>query len=143
MPAYETDEARLEVPERWIDRSVHSLEYSRPGGVVRVMMQRAPHEGDALRALHEERVRDLRRRLAGYELVREEELLVAGRPAFELAIRYRDHEEHLYQRTVSLIVGPRFVTVGVVAPVGLASDADELFQRLRATITIRREADGA
>ncbi|HSN98617.1 MAG TPA: DcrB-related protein [Candidatus Nanopelagicales bacterium] len=141
MPAYETDEARLEVPERWIDRSVNSLEYTRPEGVVRVIVQRKPRGASALAELSRDRVIEMRRRLAGFELLREEDVLVAGRPAADVAVRYQDHEEHLYQRTISLLVGAKLVTVGVIAPVSLIAQADQMLQQVRATLVIRRDAE--
>ncbi len=143
MAAYETDEARFEVPPGWADRSVTALEYSRPEGLLRVVVMREPRGKSELGALHKARLVDLRRRLAGFELVHEDEVLLAGRPAFDVAMRYRDEEAHLYQRTATMIVGAKLVSVGVVAPASLVAQADELFQRIRASLVIRAEAESA
>ncbi|AKT42212.1 DcrB-related protein [Chondromyces crocatus] len=141
MAAYETDEARFDVPASWLDRSVTSLEYSSPEGVTRVVVQREPTEQRTLKDLHTARLVDLRRRLAAFELILEEEVLVAGRAAVELGMRYRDEDAHLYQHAVTLIVGEKLVTVGVLGPVKAGEHIDALFQRLRATITIRDAED--
>ncbi len=143
MAAYETDEARFEVPQSWADKSVTALEYRRPEGPVRVVVMRQPRGKSELRELHKARLVDLRRRLAGFELVHEDEVLLAGRAAFDVAMRYRDEEAHLYQRAATLVVGAKLVTVGVIAPVDLAAQADELFQRIRASLAIRPEAESA
>jgi hypothetical protein len=83
----------------------------------------------------------MRRRLAGFELLREDEVLVAGRAGVDVGVRYRDDEDHLYQRTISMIIGARFVTVGVVSPVTLSALADDLFEKVRGSMSVR-EGEG-
>lgn len=144
MATYDIDEARLVVPEGWEDRTLNTLSYPEKDGTLKVVMTRQQVRGRPLGKILDDLLVDMRRRLAGFELVSREEALVDGQPAFVVALRYRDESALLEQRTIWMMVGKKCVTVGVISSESKAPQAEATFAKIRSTISRRdRDADEA
>lgn len=151
MALYEIDEARLVVPEGWEDRSANRLEYeAKEGGVVRVVVTRTPHRKRTIGAIADAHLEDMRRRLAGFEVVERGDVLVDGEPAVELHLRFKDGPSAMVQRAIMLLVGTKAVTISVVhgAPSTeeLAARADEAaatWAEVKGSLRRRQPGDGA
>lgn len=143
MAFYRMDEGRLVVPEGWEDRSVNALEYPGRESFLKVAVSRHSHRGRTLKAMVDEVAVDMRRRLAGFELMSQDEVLLDAEPAIEMLARFRDGAEAFEQRSLWLIVGAKCLTVGVLWTARTADEGAAVFAKIRATIHRRdREDEG-
>lgn len=143
MASYEIDEARMSVPDGWEDRTVNSLEYDDAPGVLKVIMSRHRRGDRTLERMTEDVLVDMRRRVAGFELVNKRAIELDGESALEVHIRFRDGALDVDQRSFWFVVGGKCVTLGVVhsRPLegegGRSAEAAKLFEQIRETIRIR------
>jgi hypothetical protein len=142
MATYDMDEGRLVVPDGWEDRTLNSLEYDGREGTLKVIMTRHTHRGRKLGKMVEAVLEDMRRRLAGYELVSMDEILLDGEPAVEARVRFTDDGAAFEQRSIWMLVGPKCVATGVVSQPATAVEAASLFETIKTSLRRRpRDAD--
>ncbi len=137
MASYEIDEGRMIVPEGWEDRTVNSLEYVGQGGALKVAVSRHIHKDRPLKAIVTEVVTDMGRRLAGFEVLGQDDLLLDAEPAIELRARFKDGAETFEQRSLWFLVGAKCVTVGTLWSPKTATAGEALFAQIRGSIRRR------
>jgi hypothetical protein len=142
MATYDIDEARLVVPDGWQDRSVNSLEYLGKQGQLKVIVSRHDHRNRKLTEMVDEIVVDMRRRLAGFEQLAKDEVLLDGQPAIELRVRFKDGPESYDQRSLWLLAGSKCVTVGVLATPKTQEDGEALWAEVRGSLRRRPRDEG-
>jgi len=143
LSLYITQEAGFELPANWVDGTVNLLEYTRPEGVIRVGVARNDRQGKDLAGCVEERLVEQRRKLPFFELLGRSERLSAGLPAIDVKVTYEDAKQKTYQRALSFVIGGRFVSLGVTAPLSQQAEADAIFERAASTISLRARPSGA
>jgi hypothetical protein len=142
VATYVIDEARLTVPDGWNDRSLTSLEYPTAGdGALRLIMTRQLHRDRSLSKAVDEALVDMRRRLAGFELVEKDEILLDGQPAIDVRVRFMEDGKQFDQRSLWLLVGPKCITIGVLSTTTAADAAGALFERVRGSLRRRTRED--
>jgi len=137
MATYDVDEGRLPVPEGWEDRTVNTLDYPRPTGLLRVVMTRQQARGRDIRKIVDENLVDMGRRLAGFELVSREEVELDGETGVSVFVHFKDDGELRDQRSLWLVVGKKALTVGVVCDATSSAECEAIFAQIRATLRLR------
>ena len=89
---------------------------------------------------------DMRRRLAGFELVEQRTTEVDGEPAVAVVVRFKDGARKLEQRSLWFHAGTKCVTVGVVATTtrdeaAVSADIARIFEQVERTIALREPED--
>lgn len=141
MGVYDIDEARLALPEGWEDRSITSLEFPLGDGKeLRLVMQREAHREKSLRTSVEEYLTDMRRRLAGFELVSKDEILLDAEPAVEVLVRFSDKSKRIDHRSLWFLVGKKRVTLAVIATSDVTDAAEKLYVGVRTSLRRRDRA---
>lgn len=130
----------MELPAGFRDATVNSLVMKRPGGDVTLAVTRIPAEGRTIGVLTEERLKDQKRRLPRFELVKNEPAWVVGLETRDVTIRYADGERTLLQRTASLIVGDRLIVLVVWGLLALEAEIDRIFLKATSTVSLRSES---
>lgn len=145
MATYEMDEGQLVIPEGWEDRTLNTLEY--PGeDDLKVVVSRTPHQGKKLAARVDDVLVDMRRRLAGFELVEQRTTEVDGEPAVAVVVRFKDGPRTLEQRSLWFHAGTKCVTVGVVANTtrdaeAVSAEIARIFEQVERTVALRDAED--
>lgn len=134
MTTYDINEGRLDIPKGWHDRSATTLGYPDRPGALRVMMSRHAHRGRPLAEMLDEILQDMGRRLAGYELLKREEILLDGEPAVEVHLKFSDGPERYDQRSAWFLVGKKCVAVGVLSTPKTAEEGEALFDKIRGSV---------
>ncbi len=143
MATYDIDEARLVLPEGWADRSITSLEYPLGDGKeLRLVVQREAHRDTSLMKSVEDQLTDMRRRLAGFELVSKDEVLLDSEPAVEVIVRFLDKAKRIDHRSLWFLVGKKRLTLAVIATADVSDAAEKLYAGVRASLR-RRDGDPA
>ncbi len=142
MSLYMTQEAGFELPAGWIDASITLLEYTRPGGPIRVGLSRTERGGKDLPALMEERLTEQRRKLPFFEIIGRAERTVAGLGAMVVNAEHEEASQKMYQRSLSFVLGGRFLVLGVSGPTSHRVEIDAIFDRVVPTITLRTPTNG-
>ncbi len=138
MGIYDIDEARLVLPEGWADRSITSLEFPLgEGKQLRLVMQREAHRERPLLKSVEEHLTDMRRRLAGFELVTKNEILLDAEPAVEVLVRFSDKSKAIEHRSLWFLVGKKRVTLAIIATADVTDAAEKLYVGVRTSLRRR------
>lgn len=137
MALYMTQEAGLELPAGWIDASINLLEYARPGGPIRVGVSRTERGAKDLSACVEDRLTEQRRKLPFFELEGKSARTVAGQPAIEVLARHEEASQRTYHRSLSLVIGKRFLVLIASGPEAHRAEIDAIFERAASTLALR------
>lgn len=142
MPEYRTQEAYFELPSGWVDASVNTLEYARPEGTLRLVVTRVPRGKDKLDKLVEDRLVEQRRRLPFFEVKGRQDKTISNTPCAEILIGYRDGDTSMLQRTVSFVIGSRFVVFAAVGRLDQEVEVTALLDRALDSLEVRKNDDG-
>ncbi len=96
--------------------------------------------GKSLRQVAQLRVVDEYRRFPGYSVLDERETSWSGRPALELASRWRDGNRIVYEEQAHLALGERWLYFTVGAPLAGRAEVTACLARIRETFRSRAEA---
>jgi len=138
MSDYELDEGVFDLPDNYTDGTMNALVYARPDGDQRVFVSRFGSQKRSLPDLVSQRLVDMRRRLPAFTLLEQADVVVDEQRATDVSTRYQDGEVTIYQRWLCLIVGARFVTLGVTGPAAAKDELDRIFDGAASTLAIRR-----
>lgn len=141
MATYEIDEGRLVVPDGWHDRSANTLDYEGRSGPLRVIMSRHAHRDRQLGAIVDEVLTDMGRRMAGFELISREEILLDAEPAVQVHLRFKDGNESYEQRSLWFFVMHKCCTLGVLSSPKTATEGEALFEQVRGSVRRRPRED--
>lgn len=134
MPTYCVNEAMFNLPERgFVDRTLHRLESPLPGGddPLGVEVRRRPMEpGKSLRQLVDAEVAATKEKGAGFTLVEEAEVTMAGAPAIVLRARLRTEDTVCHQLQAHVALGETWIAFTVTGPQAERAACDETFDRI-------------
>ena len=142
MASYYINEAAFDLPELpFRDETVHILRSSLSEGDLNVLVFRARlAEPKALRdvvASHRDRER---RTLAGFAVLAEREIEVAGTIAIEIAFRFRAEGAMIYQKNAHFLLGDvDHLLVAVNAPFEERETCDGTMEHVLSTLQLRTQ----
>lgn len=142
MARYYMNEAVVDLPDRaFVDKTIHGLESKLPGGrTLGVLVQRAPAPaGKSLRRLVDENVTLNRKRLLGFAVQGEAEVMVGNIPGFVVRTRWRRERSDLYQVQAHVLFEGTLIIFAVSAPLEERAACDETFDGILATLTWRTD----
>jgi hypothetical protein len=143
MPTYYVNEAVFTLPDKgFVDRTLHRLE-SPLGGEdpLGIEIRRLPMEaGKTLRALVDSEIAATKTRVAGFTLVDDEEVALAGdgAPAIVLRARFRARDEMYLQRQAHFAFNDTWVAFIVSGPAAERAACDETFERMVQSLEWRK-----
>lgn len=128
MTAHVTNDAMFELPDvGFVDRTTHELDVPLGAGdsltmlVLRAPLARPEALADDVRA---HVIREATR-LAGHRLVAQGEATVDGRPAIDVAARWRHDGAELYTRELHVAAGGTRVVIAITAPIAHRATCDD------------------
>jgi hypothetical protein len=141
MGAYYMNEAMFDLAEAgFVDRTVTYLEGTSPGGAdVVLLVERQPFpEGKSLRQVTAQHVNDARKRLRGYSVIFQRDVEVAGLPAIDLGVRWREESgTPVYTRQTHLAVGGAWLIVAGEVPLAEREFCDAYVDRALGSLQLR------
>lgn len=144
MSAFYMNEAMFDLPEAsFVDRTVTYLEGTAPSGAdVVLLVERHPFtKGKSLRQLAADHMSDARKRLRGYSVIFQRDVEVAGLPAIDIGVRWRDDDgAPVYTRQAHVGVGSTWLIVAGEAPVADKEFCDAYVDHVLSSMRLR---DGA
>lgn len=140
MPDYRTQEAHYELPSGWVDGSVNTLEYEHAAGTIRLIVTRVHPDKPSLEELVDDRLAEQRRKMPFFEQLDRHAKTVSHTPCVDVTITFRDGDTRMFQRSLTLIVGKRVVTMASHGPAEARADITGLFERVVSTLEVRKDA---
>ena len=139
MANYYMDEASFDLAETFVDKTIHALESTLPGGQkLAVFVHRRPIEGGkSLRELVDDNIALNEKRLSAYAVLDEARADVGGLPGIVLRTRWRLDGAMFHQRQAHVAVEGKLVALAVTTPLAEQAACDETFDSILETITWR------
>ncbi len=139
MPAYQTNDTKLEVPDGFIDRTVTRLDAKTANGsTISIMMHRTPLlEGQALADAVASHIRDAASGLRAHAVLENREAQVAGQPAFDIAMRWRDDDGMVYAREAHAEIEGTWLILTATGPLEERELCDSCFEYVIPTIQLK------
>jgi hypothetical protein len=134
------NEAAFDLPDAgFVDRTVTYLEGKSPRGTdIVLLVERSPFpEGKTLRQSASQHVNDARKRLRAYAVLFERDSEVAGLPAIDIGVRWRDDKGMVYTRQAHLAVGDTLLIVAGEAPLDEREHCDTCVEHVLASLRFR------
>jgi hypothetical protein len=140
MSVYYMNEAAFDLPAApYVDRTVNHVEARAPSGLdVELIVERKPFPpGRTLREVVADLTRSGKKVMRGFTVLFEREREVAGAPAIEQAVRWRDDADVIYARQVHLAVGPTWLVIVGQAEMTDREACDAYLDRVLDTFRLR------
>lgn len=135
------NEAMFDLPEgEFADRTVTYLEGNAPSGAdVVLLIERHPFpKGKSLRQLAAGHMDDARKRLRGYSVIFQKDVEIAGMPAIDIGVRWRDKDGvPVYTRQAHVGLGSTWIIVAGEAPVADREYCDGCVDHVVASMRLR------
>lgn len=135
------NEAMFDLPEGgFVDRTVTYLEGTAPSGAdVVLLVERHPFTpGKSLRQLAAGHMDDARKRLRGYSVLFQRDVEVAGTPAIDVGVRWRDEDGvPVYTRQTHVGLGSTWLIVAAEAPVADREFCDASIDHVLSSMQLR------
>jgi hypothetical protein len=140
MSVYYMNEAAFDLPGvRFVDRTVTHIEAETPSGLdVELQVERKPMpDGRTLRELLDAATATGKEQLRGYTVLAERDREVAGVPALDQAVRWRDGADAVYVRQVHLAVDATWLIITGEADLADRPACDAYVERVLDTFRLR------
>ena len=141
MAAYYMNEALFDLPDAWfIDRTVTYLAGTSPQGEgVLLLIERRPVPPDkSFRQIVTIFGKDALTRYTGYQVLFEREVEVSGRPALDVAARWRsENGEPVYVRRIHFIAGETWLILTGEAPIAEREFCDAYVNHVAGSLQLR------
>lgn len=140
MASYYMNEAVFDLPPRpFADATIHALESKLPDGrTIGVFVQRsAMREGSTLREAVDENVALNQKRLMGYAVTEERQVVLRGEPCVLLRTNWRHERGAYYQRQAHVVLGDKHLIFAASGPLDAQAACDESFGCMLETLTWR------
>lgn len=138
MPSYVTNDTRFELPDGFVDRTVTRLEAKTPGGsTILILMHRSPfaegqHLGDAVGS----HIKDAAASLRAHTVLANREARLAGHPAYDVSMRWREDDGMVYMREMHADVDGTWLIVSATGPLEERETCDSCFDYMIPTIEL-------
>lgn len=139
MAGYIINEALIEPPEGWLDGSLNVLRPADNRQDLKLLVLRVPRGKEPLAAAVAQQVKVLAQRLAWFDLLSEEETMVAGKPAFRMRASFKDGAVQLYQHRVTFEAHGKLVSVVVAGASEATPECDGILERVLSTLELRAQ----
>ncbi|NUO49675.1 MAG: DcrB-related protein [Polyangiaceae bacterium] len=138
MPSYVTNDSRFEVPDGFVDRTVTRLEArTENGATILIMVHKSrfveeQHLDDAV-ASH---LKDASANLRAHSVLANREARLAGHPAYDIAMRWREDDGMVYMREMHADVDGTWFIVSSTGPLEERETCDSCFEYMIPTIEL-------